>query len=377
VEHTKEIAIRRIAQRELSRGWQAWVEPHLERKRQMQIMKSVGQRLLRPKLARGFQIWNRFAVVRKHKMSSMSIEEKLVNETQLRQDLEKRLQKVATDFEDQQAFDSVALTDERKAMAELQQQVAELQSQVASERGTTKIATAKEKASIESLEDMTKKAKASEELVIEQRKQAEAHLKKQLEQLRGAMSGQLSEAQKTIAELKDQIAELMIEKSRMVQIAAAPPAEKPAPKKEPEKEDRRKSQATGILGRVDFDEDRPLGIQLKEALSKNAIRVLDLFREWDANGDGEISKKEFRQAMPKLGFEVPVKVIDELFDTADPDGSGVMDLKELQKMLRPPAAAAAPAKNWGKVKATTDKPGSAGGAGKIKSLAAAAKSAGK
>jgi hypothetical protein len=30
---------------------------------------------------------------------------------------------------------------------------------------------------------------------------------------------------------------------------------------------------------IDFDEDRPLGEQLKEALTKHAIRVLDLFRE--------------------------------------------------------------------------------------------------
>ena len=35
------------------------------------------------------------------------------------------------------------------------------------------------------------------------------------------------------------------------------------------------------------------------------VRVIDLFREWDEDGDGTVSKKEFRKAMPLLGLEVP------------------------------------------------------------------------
>ena len=34
--------------------------------------------------------------------------------------------------------------------------------------------------------------------------------------------------------------------------------------------------------------------QLREALSKNMVRVVDLFREWDTNGDGTINKAELR-----------------------------------------------------------------------------------
>ena len=33
-------------------------------------------------------------------------------------------------------------------------------------------------------------------------------------------------------------------------------------------------------------------------------RVIDLFREWDADGDGQITRKEFHTAMPRLGFDV-------------------------------------------------------------------------
>jgi Ca2+-binding EF-hand superfamily protein len=112
-----------------------------------------------------------------------------------------------------------------------------------------------------------------------------------------------------------------------------------------EKEKAKRARMGGILGDVDFDEAKPLAPQLREALQKHAVRVLDLFREWDANGDGQISKKEFQKAMPMLGMDLPVKAVNDLFDQYDPDKSGVMEFAELQKMLRRPAgeAAAAPA----------------------------------
>ena len=100
------------------------------------------------------------------------------------------------------------------------------------------------------------------------------------------------------------------------------------------------------------------------------MRVLDLFREWDANGDGQISKKEFQKAMPLLGMDLPVKAINDLFDQYDPDKSGVMEFAELQKMLRRQpgdSAAASGGKssaqaNLGKMKAI------GGAAGKLKAL---------
>ena len=35
------------------------------------------------------------------------------------------------------------------------------------------------------------------------------------------------------------------------------------------------------------------------------MRVIDLFREWDEDGDGTVSKKEFRKAIVHLGLEAP------------------------------------------------------------------------
>eukprot|EP00964_Phaeocystis_antarctica_P107643 scaffold72325_cov28-Phaeocystis_antarctica.AAC.2 len=53
------------------------------------------------------------------------------------------------------------------------------------------------------------------------------------------------------------------------------------------------------------------------------VRVIDLFREWDEDGNGTVSKKEFRKAMPMLGLQLLVEEVDGLYDSWDPDGSGV------------------------------------------------------
>jgi len=45
------------------------------------------------------------------------------------------------------------------------------------------------------------------------------------------------------------------------------------------------------LAGVDLEEgsSRSVVEQLRSILSKNAVRVIDLFREWDEDGDGEIA----------------------------------------------------------------------------------------
>ena len=85
---------------------------------------------------------------------------------------------------------------------------------------------------------------------------------------------------------------------------------------------------------LDLDEDGDIREQLKQHLFREAVRIIDLFREWDEDGDGTVSKKEFRKAMPMLGFNVPKVEIDALFDEWDPDGSGSLSLKELNRVLK-------------------------------------------
>ena len=90
-----------------------------------------------------------------------------------------------------------------------------------------------------------------------------------------------------------------------------------------------------MLGNFDIDEDSELTVaeQLGAALKANAGRVIDLFRGWDTDGDGEVSRKEFHKAMPLLGFDASKKDIDDLFSSWDADGGGSLDFGELKKIL--------------------------------------------
>jgi Ca2+-binding EF-hand superfamily protein len=121
---------------------------------------------------------------------------------------------------------------------------------------------------------------------------------------------------------------------------------KPPPVEPPAAKPTKKGSST--LGKIDLDEGPdapPIQLQIAAALRRNAGKVLDLFREWDANGDGEVSKKEFRKAMPAIGLDVSVQEVDALFDSWDRDGGGALNLKELSKVLKsppPPLATALP-----------------------------------
>ena len=69
----------------------------------------------------------------------------------------------------------------------------------------------------------------------------------------------------------------------------------------------------------------PVQEQLRDALSKNAVRVIDLFRDWDENGDGRVSKKEFRKAVATFLKGASKADVDKLFDSFDPEGAGDID----------------------------------------------------
>ena len=78
-----------------------------------------------------------------------------------------------------------------------------------------------------------------------------------------------------------------------------------------------------------------VAVKLRDALTKNAVRVIDLFREWDTDGNGSISKREFRKAIPRLGLKASKAEVGHLFDEWDADKSGMISLAELiQKLSR-------------------------------------------
>ena len=63
------------------------------------------------------------------------------------------------------------------------------------------------------------------------------------------------------------------------------------------------------------DEQSTVSVQaeLRDALTANFSRCMDLFRAWDANGSGDISKKEFRKAIRALRVTASAVEIDEFW----------------------------------------------------------------
>ena len=57
IEHTMQMALRRIRKRDLTRGWIAWYDCQAERARRLRMLAAAGARLLKPKLAFALQHW--------------------------------------------------------------------------------------------------------------------------------------------------------------------------------------------------------------------------------------------------------------------------------------------------------------------------------
>ncbi|KOO22403.1 voltage dependent ion channel [Chrysochromulina tobinii] len=79
--------------------------------------------------------------------------------------------------------------------------------------------------------------------------------------------------------------------------------------------------------------------EIRLALAANHAKVLDLFRQWDVDGDGTVRKPELRKAVALLGYDVPNVEVDKLFESFDRDGGGAIEYKELQRVIRRQAEA--------------------------------------
>ena len=86
---------------------------------------------------------------------------------------------------------------------------------------------------------------------------------------------------------------------------------------------------------LDAVRSMPIVEQLAEALAANHGRVIEVFREWDGNSSGRVTKSEFRQGLSLLGLSgVSGQQADDLFDEIDVNHNGEIDYRELHSKLR-------------------------------------------
>ncbi|XP_051633114.1 calcium-binding protein 2 isoform X1 [Manacus candei] len=94
-------------------------------------------------------------------------------------------------------------------------------------------------------------------------------------------------------------------------------------------------QITG--GKVDFDDFVELmgPKMLAETADMIGIKELrDAFREFDTNGDGQISMAELREAMRKLlGQQLNYREVDEILKDVDLNGDGLVNFEEFVRMM--------------------------------------------
>ncbi|XP_023814890.1 calcium-binding protein 2-like isoform X2 [Oryzias latipes] len=92
-----------------------------------------------------------------------------------------------------------------------------------------------------------------------------------------------------------------------------------------------------IGGKLDFEDFVELmgPKMLAETADMIGVKELrDAFKEFDSNGDGQISLTELREAMKKLmGEQVTHKEINEILKDVDLNGDGLVDFEEFVRMM--------------------------------------------
>jgi len=363
VELLRRQVTRRIMNADLANGWRAWYDYWSAKSYSMGRLREVANRFATPALASAFEFWAdmRAERCREQELESLANESKSL-EVQLRQARFEATQlemvRVARDDENlalrtrvrEQNDEISAKAEELRVAAGLATENAELKRQLAEARGEVDEFGNGLRSAESDLQSQRQKNKALlEKLLAEQRRSFEAEVGDLRAQLNAAAQEQTRIDDERRAALEAELAEMRDERDQLkAALAEAKKKKAPSPvsKAKPAAEEPKgRKKGTSPLGQIDLDEgpdSAPISEQLAAALRKGAGKVLDLFRDWDVDGDGEVSRKEFHKAMPALGLEVPKAAIDELFSQWDASGDGAIGYKELQKILakRPPAAAA-------------------------------------
>ena len=81
-----------------------------------------------------------------------------------------------------------------------------------------------------------------------------------------------------------------------------------------------------------------MAAELKTALARANLRTMELYREWDSEGVGSLSKKAFCKVMSAfqqgMGTKNTQEELEGVFDRWDVDKSGSLDFQELDRAIR-------------------------------------------
>lgn len=72
-------------------------------------------------------------------------------------------------------------------------------------------------------------------------------------------------------------------------------------------------------------------LDLSEVMSDKKLQ--SLFKTFDLDGNGEITKEEMRKAFSKICLTISEEEIDEIFQMHDHDSNGTIDINEFKRMM--------------------------------------------
>lgn len=87
-------------------------------------------------------------------------------------------------------------------------------------------------------------------------------------------------------------------------------------------------------GTIDFLEYLRMAARHEETTSDSEKKARELFKNFDKDGDGFISKAEFGHVVNKLGYEMSDLKIDEIMRGAEKGGDGMLCYEEFALALQ-------------------------------------------
>ena len=361
VEMLRRQIARRIMNAGIVKGFNVWVEAWQAEGEARRTLRQASLRLSRPALSHAYKWWMQDwqqAEARKAKKAASSLEREVYS---LRHSFGKlELEKVAWADERAALLERIRVVSEdtlpeaiqakqeaARRVIEVQQEKAALAEQLEQALRHGPGVVAAEKGRDEALAAMREQQQSFtaelERLLAEQRKQFESELPARLGQESREIAERCKGLEARVAEQGGTIEEGQAEVARLLGLLKAKEASSriagiASDASKPRSPHPGGGSGKGVLHNFCVDPESELSVseQIANSLKENGSRVMDLFREWDTDGDGEVSRKEFHTAMTKLGLEVDKSEIDALFSAWDADGGGSLDFKELGKILRAP-----------------------------------------